>query len=148
MTLSASIVHHWVTFLIRSQSILHWRNTFRKKLILPECKGILKQVASNGEVENLWATISCVQLKRLKRLNFGGTRLEETFLHICLPWKFHVSSVSGKKVWILSAPFPGGTPILIFPNFVKFYLSFIFTLPSKVKKFKFWRAGLAEKPPS
>ena len=38
------------------------------------------------------------------------------------------------------------TPILISPNFVKFYLSFVFTLASKVKKFEFCRADLAGKP--
>ena len=62
-----------VWFLIGSQSSLPWRNRIRKKLILQECKGILKQVASVGEVENLWTTISCVQLKRLKSLNFRGS---------------------------------------------------------------------------
>ena len=46
-------------FFIHSRSSLHRRNTFRKKLMLRECKDILKQVASNGEVENLWTTISC-----------------------------------------------------------------------------------------
>ena len=38
------------------------------------------------------------------------------------------------------------TPILIILNFVKFYLSFVFTLASKVKKFEFCRADLAGKP--
>ena len=46
------------------------------------------------EVENLWTTISCVQLKRLKTLNFGGPHLGVTSHPICLPWKFHVFSVS------------------------------------------------------
>ena len=41
--------------------------------MLQGCKDILKQVASNGEVEILWNSISCVQFKRLKSLNFGGT---------------------------------------------------------------------------
>ena len=59
-------VHHLVAFLFLSQSSLHSRSTFRKKLMLQECKGILKQVASNGEFKNLWTTISCVPLKRLK----------------------------------------------------------------------------------
>ena len=58
-------VHHLLAFLFLSQSSLHSRSTFRKKLMLQECKGILKQVASNGEFKNLWTTISCVPLKRL-----------------------------------------------------------------------------------
>ena len=53
-------------------SSLHWKITFQKKLMLQECKGILKHVASNGEVGNLRTTISCVQLKRFKSLNFGS----------------------------------------------------------------------------
>ena len=40
----------------------------------------------------------------------------------------------------------GRTPILIPLNFVKFYLSYLFTLASKVKKFEFCRANLAGKP--
>ena len=35
--------------------------------------------------ENLWTTILCDLFKRLQSLNFGGPRLGETFLHICLP---------------------------------------------------------------
>ena len=58
-----------------SQSSLHWRNTFWKKLMLQECKGILKQVASNGEIENLWSNISRFQLKTFESLNFEGSHL-------------------------------------------------------------------------
>ena len=46
-----------------------------------------------------------------------------------------------------------GTPILATPNFVKFYLSFIFTylknlmyLAYKVKKLDFWKARLGKPP--
>ena len=56
--------------------------------MLQECKGILKQVASNGEVENLWITISCVQLKRLKSLNFGGPRLGDLLFIFAYPKNF------------------------------------------------------------
>ena len=48
----------------------------------------------------------------------------------------------------------GVTPHFGTPNFVKFYLFFIFTclknffyLVLKVKKFEFWRAHLGDNPP-
>ena len=47
-------------------------------MMLQECKGILKQVVPNGEVENLRTIISCVQLKRLTHLIFGGSIRGET----------------------------------------------------------------------
>ena len=119
-------VHRLVAFLIRSKSSLPWRNIFRKKLMLKRCKGILKQVASNREVENFWTTNSCVQLKRLKSFNFGGPRLGELFFifvsaenFMCLLWL-----VKNFEIWrspsrrnLISVP----------PSFVKFYLSFSFT---------------------
>ena len=47
--------------------------------MLQKCKGILKQVASNGKVEKLSITISCVQLKKFESLNFGEPRFGELF---------------------------------------------------------------------
>ena len=37
-----------------------------EEVVLQECKSILKQVVLNEEVENLWTTISCVQLKKFE----------------------------------------------------------------------------------
>ena len=119
-------VHRLAAFLIRSKSSLHWRNIFRKKLRLQRCKGILKQVASNREVENLWTTNSCVQLKRLKSFNFGGPRLGELFFifvsaenFVCLLWvvkKFEIWRSPSRRN-LISVP----------SSFVKLYLSFLFT---------------------
>ena len=117
-----------------------------------------------------------VYLKQLKSLNFGifvweGSPLWYpfpsfwrslhfstlefcqilSFLCTCLSWKFHASSVSGKKVWGLVAPFERDTLIVVFPNFVMFCLSltFIYSKNSTclawvAKKFEFWQSRFRE----
>ena len=46
------------------------------------------------KVENLWSTISCVQLKRLKSLNFGGPSSGKLFFIFANTENF-MSRVSG-----------------------------------------------------
>ena len=89
--------------------------------MLQECKGILKQVASNGEVDNLWTTISCVQLKKFKfwRAPFGWN-----FLYLPILKNFMCPSISGKKVKILEAML-GGNPHFGSPKFCQI-LSFLY----------------------
>ena len=119
-------VHHLVAFLFRLQSSLHSRSTFRKKLMLQECEGILKQVASNGVFRNLWTTILCVPLKRLKVWILEGSVWRNLSLY--LP-TLKISCVLHEwlKSWSFDSPVWGVTPILIPPNLVKFYLFLIFT---------------------
>ena len=67
-------VHHLAVFLICNSLTV---KPALEKHLLQEADvagmqrySILKQVASNGEVENLWTTILRVQFERLKTLNF------------------------------------------------------------------------------
>ena len=103
--------------------------------------------------------ISCVQLKRLKSLNFGGPCLGGTpilktpifvrfsvFLIYTYFKKFDPSSSNNLKVYKFGGLVGGVSPILVPTKFVKFYLSFMFNYlknfvcpAKKVKKFEFWR---------
>ena len=114
-------VHHLVAFWIRSQSSLHWRSTFRKKLMVRKCKGCL-----NRKVENLWITISCIHCKRLKSLSFGEPRLEKRFFIFAYYENFMSPAWVVEKFEFWRARL-GQTPIEAPPIFVTFSLFLIFT---------------------
>ena len=63
MTLSASKCSPLSCVLNSLTVKLALEKRLSEKLMLQECKSILKQLASNG---NLWASISCVQLKKFE----------------------------------------------------------------------------------
>ena len=74
--------------------------------MLHECEGILKQVALNGEVENSWTTISYVQLKTLKSLNFGGPLFGGNFSSYLPTLKISKSSQPGTLDFCCSKVLP------------------------------------------
>ena len=106
-------VHHLLAFWIRSQSSLHWRSTFRKKLMVQKCKGCFKLES--------WKFVNhhfMYSFLKVKKFEFWRAPFGKTFFYICPPWKFHESSVRAwvVKKWILESPF-GANPHCGTPNF-------------------------------